>query len=81
MMDVTHLPLANAGHGSVPELMTTAEVAMIIRASEKTVLRRIKSGKLPAFREGGRWLIKAEDVHAMLIAGMRHVKSDTHDAA
>lgn len=77
MAGVASSPIAAAPSEAgtpLPQLMTTAEVAMIIRASEKTILRRITSGKLPAFREGGRWLIEVEDVRAMLIAGIRHVK-------
>ncbi len=56
---------------SLPHLLTTAEAAEVLRLSIKTVLRRIESGKLPAIREGGRWLVDAEAIRTVLIAGLR----------
>ena len=43
------------GANDLPHLLTTTEVAEVLRVSVKTILRRIENGKLPAIREGGRW--------------------------
>lgn len=72
---------ASDAQAALPQLMTTAEVAGILRSCEKTILRRIKSGKLPAIREGGRWLIKADDVRVLLIQGMTRHKRQVPDVS
>jgi predicted DNA-binding transcriptional regulator AlpA len=38
-------------------LLKVPEIAAEMRADEKTVYRRIQALKLPAFKEGGRWVI------------------------
>jgi predicted DNA-binding transcriptional regulator AlpA len=38
-------------------LLKVPEIASEMRADEKTVYRRIQSGQLQAFKEGGRWVI------------------------
>jgi len=38
-------------------LLLVAEMAAEMRANEKTVYRRIQTGRLQAFKEGGRWVI------------------------
>ncbi|MCG8602495.1 MAG: helix-turn-helix domain-containing protein [Verrucomicrobiales bacterium] len=49
-----------------PKFYRIPEVAKILRASEKTVRRRISSGKLKARKEGGRLLISEAEVHRYL---------------
>ena len=50
------------------------EMADEMKAAEKTVYRRIYSGKLKAaFKEGGRWLIWRSQLMIHLKAGGRHV--------
>lgn len=46
----------------IPKFYLIPEVAKILRASEKTIRRRISSGKLKARKEGGRWLIPEAEV-------------------
>lgn len=48
------LPPSAAGDD---RLLKIPEVAAEMRADEKTVYRRIQSGKLKAQKEGGRWLV------------------------
>ena len=38
-------------------LLKVHEIAAEMLADEKTVYRRIRDGKLAAFKEGGRWLM------------------------
>lgn len=51
----------------LPNFLTVSEVAEIIRFSLKTIYRRINAGLLPAIDEGGRFLIDAETIRALLI--------------
>lgn len=54
-------------HG-VPEapLMTVAEVAEVLRVSNMTVYRLIKSGELGAIRVGKNYRIRRADLHTYL---------------
>lgn len=47
---------------SAPKYLTIPEVAEIMRASDKTVRRRIAARKLTHYKEGGRILVSAADV-------------------
>ncbi len=62
---------------NVPRLMTTSQVAIILRCSEKTILRRVQAGTLPAIKEGGRYLFDADVIRAALLALMVRPKSKT----
>lgn len=46
----------------MPELLTAAEAAVILRCHEKTVRRLIGRGELRAELVAGRWLIRPEDL-------------------
>lgn len=46
----------------MPEYLTVAQVAAILHVSNQTVWDRIKAGRLPAIKEGRRYLIKQRDV-------------------
>ncbi len=55
----------------VPEpLMTVKELAADMKASEKTVRRRIAAGELPVIRDGGLIRIRQKDYRAYLISKM-----------
>ena len=45
-----------------PEIMTLPEVAEYLKSSVKTVRRRIASGNIVAFKEGGRVLVLASEL-------------------
>lgn len=54
-------------------LLKVHEMAAEMQADEKTVYRRIQSGKLKAaFKEGGRWMIWRSQLLAYLNAGDSH---------
>ena len=53
---------------SFPKFFRIPEVAEILRASEKTVRRRIRSGKIKARKEGGRILIPDVEIQRYLDA-------------
>jgi excisionase family DNA binding protein len=53
-------------------LLKVYEMAAEMQADEKTVYRRIRSGKLKAFKEGGRWMIWRSQLLAYLNAGGSH---------
>jgi len=48
------------------EILTLEEVAARLKVSVKTVRRRIASGKLPAFKEGGRVCVLHRDLEAYI---------------
>jgi hypothetical protein len=48
---------------SEADFLTTADVATLLRCSEKTVRRRIAAGLIPARIEGGRLLIDPRDYY------------------
>ena len=48
------------------EILSLEEVAEVLKTSVKTVRRRIASGKLKAFREGGRVRVLDADLSAYL---------------
>ncbi|MBK1830905.1 helix-turn-helix domain-containing protein [Verrucomicrobiaceae bacterium R5-34] len=45
-----------------PEIMTLPEVADYLKASVKTVRRRIEDGLIKSFKDGGRRLVIANDL-------------------
>ena len=47
-------------------LLTTAEVAQFLRLKEETIRRRIKAGKIPAFRVGKEFRVKASELNELL---------------
>jgi len=47
-------------------LLTTAEVAQFLRLKEETIRRRIKAGKIPAFRLGKEFRVKASELNELL---------------
>lgn len=49
-----------------PELMTTEEVSVVLRTSPETVRRWVRKGDVPAIRLGGRWMLRKNDVKALL---------------
>lgn len=53
-------------------LLKIHQIAAEMKADEKTVYRRIQSGKLKAFKEGGRWMIWRSQLLAYLNAGGSH---------
>lgn len=54
----------------LPNLLTVAEVAELLRCSPKTIYRRVANGALPAIEDGGRFLFDVRDIRAALIARM-----------
>ncbi len=61
--------------GASLKFLNTAEVAQILRCSEKTILRRVGAGKLPAIKDGGRYLFEAITIQTLLAAHMVRPKS------
>ena len=51
---------------TVPNLLTTAEAATVLRCSRGTIYRLIDEGKLPALRVGGRLRIDAGQLERWL---------------
>ena len=44
------------------EVLTTQEVARLLKTTQRTIYRWIVAGVLPAAKFGGRWRIKRADV-------------------
>jgi excisionase family DNA binding protein len=55
------------------DLRTVAEVASVLRVSNMTVYRLIKSGELRAIRIGKSFRIQQHDLRAFLAQGVVHV--------
>jgi excisionase family DNA binding protein len=56
------------------KLLTVNEVANILRVSNMTVYRLVKSGQIPAIRVGKNYRIKENDVNDYLIRGTQRVE-------
>ncbi|MDP0490976.1 MAG: helix-turn-helix domain-containing protein [Verrucomicrobiota bacterium JB023] len=53
---------------NIPHLLTLEEVASSLKTSVKTIRRRIQSGELPSFKEGGRILVFESDLLTYIAA-------------
>ncbi|MCD9624237.1 helix-turn-helix domain-containing protein [Rhabdothermincola salaria] len=60
--------IASPVFGELPSLLTVKEVAELLRVTEVTVYRQLTAGKLERIKVGGRTLIRAKDLDA-LVAG------------
>jgi excisionase family DNA binding protein len=56
------------------KLLTVNEVADILRVSNMTVYRLVKSGQIPAIRVGKNYRIKESDVNDYLERGTQKIK-------
>lgn len=56
------------------KLLTVNEVASILRVSNMTVYRLVKSGQIPAIRVGKNYRIKESDVNEYLSKGIQRVE-------
>ena len=51
----------------LPQLLTTDEVAEVLRVTPETVRRRVSAGLIPALRPGGHRLVfRRADIEALL---------------
>ena len=64
-------PSTDQPAGDQPSLLTVREVAEVMRVSNMTVYRLIRSGELVATRLGRSYRIWVGDVHAYLSRGRR----------
>ena len=53
-------------YSQLPLVMTTLEVARLLRLTEVTINRWLNAGTLPATKIGNKWLINKSDVLMML---------------
>jgi excisionase family DNA binding protein len=56
------------------ELLRIEEVAQRLRASEKTVRRRVAEGRIPSFKEGGRIFVLESDLDDYLQRQIKRVR-------
>jgi excisionase family DNA binding protein len=61
----------------LPELLTVAEVAALVRVSKMTIYRMIRKGELPAIAVGKSYRIPIE--HVRRLTQLRGGLRDTHD--
>jgi len=61
----------------VPEVLTTAEAAAILRVSESTILRAIRQGQLPAFTLARRRLVPRDVLLARAFRQLPVVGAET----
>jgi excisionase family DNA binding protein len=50
----------------MPEFLTASQVGEILHMRPDSVVRKIKRGDIPAVKVGVKWLIRREDVEALL---------------
>lgn len=48
------------------EILTLPEVAQLLKVAEKTVYTMAQKGALPAFKVGGQWRFKRDDIDAWI---------------
>jgi excisionase family DNA binding protein len=48
------------------EILTLPEVAQLLKVAEKTVYTMAQKGVLPAFKVGGQWRFKRDDLDAWI---------------
>lgn len=65
-----------AGRGFDDPLLTVGEVAQIMRVSNMTVYRLIKSGQLPAIRVGKNYRLRRKDIERYLTDRAVHVEEE-----
>lgn len=65
-----------AGRDLGDPLLTVGEVAQVMRVSNMTVYRLIKSGQLAALRVGKNYRIRRKDVERYLEERQVHVEED-----
>ena len=58
-----------------PEIMTLSEVAEYLKISIRTVRRRIKYGKLGAFKEGGNLRVLSSELDRYIEAQIGRVRT------
>ncbi|RKY16977.1 MAG: DNA-binding protein [Planctomycetota bacterium] len=46
----------------MPDYLTVPQVAELLQLSEKTVYRLAQRGELPAFKVGGSWRFRRQDI-------------------
>lgn len=62
----------------LPTILTVDETAKYLRKCRMTIIRRIASGQLKAYKDGGEWRIKREwllEYEASLIAATREART------
>jgi excisionase family DNA binding protein len=48
--------------GRIPETYTVEEVAKALKIHPYTVRRLVREGKIPAFKVGGQWRFRKDDI-------------------
>ena len=48
------------------ELLTTAQVGLVLKMRPDSVVRKIRNGEIPAVKVGKQWLIRKEALDAIL---------------
>jgi excisionase family DNA binding protein len=67
-MDISDDTLARA---ALPEILLTSDLALAFRASQATIRRWIRQGALPATRIGRRYIVRRDDLLAVLTPNAR----------
>lgn len=58
------------------EIMTVKEVAAYLKIKEKTAYRLAADGKIPAFKVGGSWRFRQQDLEGWISAQSRNSRND-----
>ena len=62
MPSLANLPAMGSRRSPVQEYLTVADVAALLKLSEKTVYRLAQRGNVPGFKAGGSWRFRRMDI-------------------
>lgn len=63
------------------EILTIDEVAAYLKAGKRTVYRLAASGKLPAFKLGGTWRFRRDDLNKWIASRIGKAMEDDDEGA
>lgn len=63
------------------EILTIDEVAAYLKTSKRTVYRLAASGKLPAFKLGGTWRFRKEDLNQWIATRVNKTTIEEDEAS
>lgn len=61
------------------EILTLDEVAIYLKAGKRTIYRLAADGKLPAFKLGGTWRFRRDDLNNWISGRIGSMPSDDHE--
>jgi len=64
------MPETLSAAADLPPMLGTAEIAKLFHLHPKTAERMVRTKRIPAVKVGYRWLVRREDVVAIMAGGL-----------